>query len=92
VQPLKISSLELEAKKGNKNVLPKKNGDENLCNIQNLSFGCNGANCHGSHSEATSKLQENQTTFAIFCQANNYLQDCLIILPRDGGDDHLQHR
>jgi len=36
-----------------------------ICAKFNLSFGCNGAICHGSHSEATSKLQENQTIFAI---------------------------
>jgi len=37
-----------------------------ICAKVDSSFGCNGAICHGSHSEATSKLQENQTTFAIF--------------------------
>ena len=59
--------------------------------VQNstFGFGCNGAICYGSHSEATSKLQENQTTFAISCCCGR--QGYLIVLPRDG-DDHLKHR
>jgi len=50
-----------------------------------------GAICLGSHSEATSKVQENQTIFAVCCQTNIWREHYAIILPRDG-DDHLKHR
>ena len=62
-----------------------------ICAKFYLCLGCNGAICLGSHSEATSKVQENQTIFAVCCQTNNWREHCAIILPRDG-DDHLQHR
>jgi len=64
VQPLKSSSLTLEAKKATRACCQKKFVMK-ICAKFNLSFGCNGAICQGSHSEATSKLQKNQTTFAI---------------------------
>ena len=65
MQPSKSSSLELEAKKRQQGRAARKKFVMKSCAKVNLSFGCNGAICHGSHSEATSKLQENPTTFAI---------------------------
>jgi len=59
----KSGSLKVE--KCNICVLPEKTCDENLCTNFNLCFGCNGAICLGSHSEATSKVQESQTIFAV---------------------------
>ena len=65
-----------------------------VCAKFKLSFGCNdGALCRGSHSEATSKLQENQTTFARLYKQT--IEGKIVRLSCHRMviyDDHLKHR
>jgi len=90
VQPQKSSSWQLEAKRGNKSVLPQKVCDENLCKIQ-LMFWLQWGDLLWITFRGNIEAARESENICLFCQTDIRRQGYLIILPRDG-DDHLKHR